>query len=239
MLALPVRAQDVVSLNVCSDQLLVLLATERVAALSTLARDPALSFVAEQAARLPQVRADAEAVLRLRPRLVLAGRFGAQATLTVLERHGIPVLRLDEPRDFREISAQVRAVAQALGVPERAGALLRPIDALLAAPVRDPGRTALLWGARGWASGPGTLGDAVLREAGFRNGSPGGQIGLEALLARPPDVLVTASAARFPSLATDLLHHPALDRLERRELPPALLVCGGPFTAQAVELLTR
>ena len=37
----------VVSLNLCTDQMLVLLAPEKVAALSPLARDPALSFVAQ------------------------------------------------------------------------------------------------------------------------------------------------------------------------------------------------
>jgi iron complex transport system substrate-binding protein len=49
--------QRVVSLNLCTDQMLVLLAPEKVAALSPLARDPALSFVAPQAANLPIVRA--------------------------------------------------------------------------------------------------------------------------------------------------------------------------------------
>ena len=43
----------VVSLNLCTDQMLVLLAPEKIAALSPLARDPALSFVAPQAAHLP------------------------------------------------------------------------------------------------------------------------------------------------------------------------------------------
>ena len=41
--AIPER---VVSLNLCTDQMLVLLAPEKVLALSPLARDPALSFVA-------------------------------------------------------------------------------------------------------------------------------------------------------------------------------------------------
>ncbi len=70
----PARAVErVVSLNLCSDQLLVMLAPEKVAALTVLARDPSLSVVAAEARHLPVVRADAEAVLRLRPDLVLAG----------------------------------------------------------------------------------------------------------------------------------------------------------------------
>lgn len=299
LLALPARAADhtapasaapdhagrpdrVVSLNLCADQLLVLLAPERVAALSTLSRDPALSHVAPRAAALPQVRADAEAVLRLRPGLVLAGRHGAQATVALLERRGVPVLRLDLPASFDAIRAQLREVAAALGVPERGEVLVRDMDARLAAlphgrgPPAAPmagGRTAtvhgpsapnepdglgstpraedsaiagpapapraLLWGARGWTSGPGTLGDAVLRAAGFENAGTDGMVGLEALLSRPPDVLATAQAPTFPSLATDLLHHPALAALPRRTVPPATLICAGPFSVLATEMLAR
>ncbi len=235
--ALPGKAAErVVSLNLCADQLLVLLAPERVVALSTLARDPALSFVAEQATELPVVRADAEAVLRLRPDLVLAGRYGAQATVAALETRGVTVLRLDLPSSFDGIRSQVVQVAAALGVPDRGTLLIEAMDRDLMDPP-PPGHRAILWGARGFTSGPGSLGDAVLRAAGLRNAAAGGQVGLEALLARPPDILVTASAPRFPSLATDLLRHPALAGLPRRAVPPALLICGGPFTSRAVRLL--
>lgn len=74
-------AERVVSLNLCTDPWLVLQPTEQVAGVSPLARDPAPSFVAEQAARLPMVRASAQAVIDLRPDLILGARFGAQATL--------------------------------------------------------------------------------------------------------------------------------------------------------------
>lgn len=240
-LATSAQAADrIVSLNLCSDQLLVLLAPERIAALSTLARDPALSFVAARAAALPQVRADAEAVLRLAPDLVLAGRYGAQATLALLEARGVRVLRLEQPRSFEDIRGQMREFAAVLGVADRGDALVAEMDARLAA-LPHPARPvrALLWQPRGWTSGPGTLGDAVLRAAGLANAGSGGQVGMEALLTRPPDLLVTATAPAYPSLGTDMLRHPALAGLPRRAVPPALLICGGPFTALAAELLAR
>src|SRR5262245_53933248 len=81
--------ERVVSLNLCTDQMLVLLAPEKVAALTPLARDAALSFVAPQAARLPVVRASAEAVLRLHPDLVLGAPYGAQAVLALVQREGV------------------------------------------------------------------------------------------------------------------------------------------------------
>jgi iron complex transport system substrate-binding protein len=234
----PSFAQRVVSLNVCADQMLVLLAPEKVAALSPLARDPALSFVAGLARRLPVVRASAEAVMRLAPDLVLGGAFGAQTTLALLEREGLRVIRIDMPQDFDGIRKQTRALAALLGVPERGEALIAAMDARLAAlPRRAHRLSALVWQARGYTAGPGTLMDAVLREAGLANASDGRRVGLESLLRHPPDLLVTTVPPDDPSLATEALGWAALDRIPRKELPPALTVCAGPFTVQAAERL--
>jgi len=226
-----IAAERVVSLNLCTDQLLVLLAPEKIAALSPLARDKALSFVAPQAARLPQVRADAEAVLQQRPDLVLAGQYGAQLALAAIAARGVPVLRIGLPGSFGAIRTQIRQVASALGVPGRGEALIAAMDRHLT--VRRAAGTAILLEPRGWTSGPGTLGNAVLHAAGYRNVG-GGRIGLEALLAHPPDVLVTAEAPIWPSLATAMLDSPALAHLTRRRYQAPLLACAGPFTAQAV-----
>lgn len=233
--------ERVVSLNLCTDQLLVLLAPEKVAALSPLARDPALSFVARTAAALPIVRPSAEAVLRLHPDLVLGARWGAQQVLALLQAEHVPVQRIDLPDDFAGIEVETRALAATLEVPDRAAPLLRAMDATLAAvrPRAGAEPEAIGWSPRGYTSGPGTLMDAVIRAAGYRNGSSGGRLGLEMLLRHPPDLLILPDEAAYPSLATDLLDHPALRGIPRRSLPPALTICAGPFTAEAVSLLAR
>ena len=230
----PARAAErVVSLNLCTDQLLVLLAPAKVAALSTLARDPVLSAVAAAAQTLPQVRADAEAVLVLHPDLVLAGQYGAQAAVAALKARGVPVLQLGLPASFDAIRAQVQALASALGAAARGETLLAAMDRLLASLRHpSPAPSAVLLEPRGWTSAPGTLGDAVLSAAGYRDVGAG-RLGLERLLAHPPDVLVTAEAPRFPSLATAMLEHPALRTIPRKRFAPALLTCAGPFTAEA------
>lgn len=239
--ALPARAADrVVSLNLCTDQLLTLLAPEQVVGLTPLARDPTLSFVAAQAAALPQVRPAAEAVLRLHPDLVLAARWGAQAVLALLETEGVRVLRLDLPQDFPGIRSQTRALAGILGVPARGEALVAAMDATLTGlPHPAHPLSVVAWQPRGYTAGPGSLMDAVLHAAGLRNVADGGHLGLEALLRHPPDLLVTPADPGFPSLATDLLDHPALRHLPRRTVPPALTLCAGPFTAAAAALLAQ
>ncbi len=230
----------VVSLNLCTDQMLVLLAPEQIAALSPLARDPSLSFVAPQAERLPIVRASAEAVLRLHPDLVLAAPYGAQTTLALLQQEGVRILRIALPQDFAGIRAMTRLLAAALGVPRRGEALLAAMDATLTAlPHPDHAARALVWEPRGLTAGPGTLMAAVLRAAGLNNASDGNRIGLEFLLRHPPDLLVVQTAPAYPSLATTLLDNPALAGVARREIPPALTICAGPFSAEAAALLAR
>ncbi len=238
LLAFPASASRVVSLNLCTDQLLVLLAPEQITALEPLARDPALSFVADKAKRLPSVRADAEAVLRLHPDLVLAGHYGAQTTIALLKARGVRVVQVEEPADFAQIAALVTQLADVLSVPGRGTALNAGMWHKLAA--LHPRRgTAVLWQAGGWTAGPDTLGDAVLRAAGLTDAGTGGRIGLEMLLLHPPTLLVTETAPRFPSMSTNLARHPALAAIPRRNIPPNLLICGGPFTAGAAALLSQ
>ena len=111
MVCAPAQAARVVSLNLCTDQMLVLLSPDSVVALSKLARDPALSVVAEAASRFATVRPDAEAVLALHPGLVLAGAYGAQTLLTVLRGRGVRVVQVDDPADFAGVAAEVTELA--------------------------------------------------------------------------------------------------------------------------------
>jgi iron complex transport system substrate-binding protein len=240
----PAQAADrVVSLNLCTDQMLVLLAPEKAVALSPLARDPALSFVARQAASLPTTRISAEAILRLHPDLVLAAPYGAQTTLDILQQEGIPIDRIDLPQDFAGIRTQTLALGTRLGYPERARALLAAMDATLAELARPRSglgshpTTALAIEPRGYTATPGSLMGAVLRAAGLTNVSDGRPVGLEWLLRHPPDLLVVPDDPAYPSLATDMLDNPVLAVLHRRTIPPVLTICAGPFTARAAAML--
>ena len=236
--AVPARA-DVVSLNLCTDQLLMLLAPERITALSPLAQDPSLSTVAAEAHRFPWVRPDAEAVLLLHPTLVLAGAYGPELTLAALRTAGIKVVQVSEPTSFAEIATEIGTIAAALDVPDRGLDLISRMQADLRAVHRTPHGTALLWQPRGYTAGPGSFGAEVLARAGYRNAGTGRVMPVEAVLIHPPDLLVTETEERYPSLATDLLLHPALAGLHRRQVSPASLACPGPWSVAAVQALSR
>ncbi|WP_439580013.1 ABC transporter substrate-binding protein [Elioraea sp.] len=240
------KPQRVVSLNLCADQFVVALAERgRIAALSPLAADPSLSAVAADVAWLPRVRTVAEEVLPLRPDLAIAGPWGAARVAAMLEARGVTVLRLGLAEDFDAILDHLRAVAAALGETARGEALAASIARDLAAiPPRADAPRALVWQARGFVPGRGTLPDAVLRAAGLVNAAPFagyGFVPLERLLADPPDLVVTAPAAGPPSLSEALLEHPALARaaIPRARIDPAWLACGGPQTVRAAAALAR
>lgn len=241
MAAQPAAASlRVVSLNLCTDQLLVLLAPEDIVGLSPLARDPAISAVAAQAAEMPVVPAAAETIFRRRPDLVLAETTGQQLLLGVLQRLHLRVATIPDPRTFPEIEAAITEVAHLLGVPARGAALNSGIDAILAAiPKPIHGRTAIVWEPRGLTPGPDSLAGAVLAAAGYRDAARGGVLGLEALLSHPPDLLVLPLAPGLPSLATNMLQNPVLDSLPRRAVPASWLLCGSPFSARAAERIAR
>jgi iron complex transport system substrate-binding protein len=235
----PADTKRVVSLNLCTDEYLALLAPASIAALSPLASDPSLSVVAGQAARLPRVRPDAEAVLQLHPDLVLAGEYGAQTVLAFLRHRGIRVVQVPEADDFTSVAAETYHLAAILHAETRGVALVAHMKAVLAGVVPRVRGRAILWQARGYSAGQGSFGDALLRAAGFADAGTGERIGIEALINRPPDVLVTETAPAYPSLATAMLSHPALAHLRRATIDPALLACPGPWSAAAVVALAH
>ena len=213
---LPARAADwVVSLNLCTDQMLLLLAPQKIAGLSPLALDPTISFVAKEARYFPTVEAvrgsGAEAGPRPRAGRHLRRR---RPRSPCWSSAACKVMRVPIPRNFDEIRTQLRALADLLEVPERGEELEDRMDALLdSVPHRVAPPVALMWGAGGWSSGPDTLGGAVLTaRPTCATPRPAGGSSLETVATHPPDLLVINDPPSFPSLATDLLDHPALAR---------------------------
>ncbi len=247
------KPRRIVSLNLCTDQLVVLLADRNaIASVTFLAADPVRSYVADRVAGLRLNYGLAEEVVALDPDFVIAGQFAARSTVEMLRRLGIPVTVLPVPTSFAEIREQIALVADALGEPERGLRAIADMDARLAAARPDPTarrRVAAIFGPNGFTGGPGSLPHAVVEAAGYRNFAEQlgfgaiGQFSVEDIVAGRPEVLIfNTDDSAAPSLARALLRHPALRTLrldaETIAVPPKLWTCGGPFTARAVSLLT-
>jgi iron complex transport system substrate-binding protein len=245
--------QRVASMNLCADQLVVALADpSQIAGLSPFASDPELSAVATQTHAFPQLDQRSEAVVALRPSLILVGPNDRSHIRRVLTGLGLRVHEVGLVTDLAGARAQVREVAQLLGHPERGDALIAEIDraqARLAVAAGERTRTALLVERRGYAAGPESLAAALLRAAGLAPpaGAPqglGGFVPLEQLLVLRPEVLVLYEpVTEATDQGTLFLAHPALAALyppaRRLLLPRRFSLCGGPALVAALDYLAE
>lgn len=239
----------VVSVNLCTDQLALLLAAPgQLVSVSRLAQDPSTSAMADAAQALPVNGSGAEEVFLLNPDLVLAGTHTAEATVRMLRRLGIRVDQFAPAQSLDDIADRMRQMGAALGREAEAAAQIAAFKAELArldgAPARRP--RAALWYVNSYTLGPQSLAGDILSRAGFANvaadaGLPaGGTLPLERLILLNPDVVVRGRGYRGQARAEDNLHHPAL-RASGAQMAATLTdrdwICGTPHVLGAVRRL--
>ncbi len=252
---LAARPERIVSLNLCTDQLLLqLVDPARIASLTFLVADPAMSAMADQVGDLRLNHGLAEEILPLDPDLILAQSFTARATVQLLRKLGHRVVEVPAAQTLDQVRRNIRTVAAAVEAPEAGEALIADFDSRLSHIVSPPGPTtgprpvaAHFW-ANGYTSGRGSLVETLLRAAGYENlasrlGLAGAaRLPLEVLLRADPDLLVLGSTRKdAPALANEILRHPALLRAfagrPKVVIPDSLRACGTPFIAEAIERL--
>lgn len=248
------RPARIVSLNMCTDELVLRLADPaRIASVTWLSQDPRNANMAEVARRVPANHGLAEEVLGFRPDLVVAGTYTTRATVSLLGRVGVGVREFGVPRNLAEMKTQITEMADLLGEPARGQALLAGIEqrlqALAARRVERPLR-AIVLRPSGFTVGRGSLVDEILTRAGLVNIAAElgvesyGQIALETVALGGAEILILNETPDGPpSLAHEILHHPVIDRLGDRlklvALPSRLWTCAGPSVLDAIELLVR
>jgi iron complex transport system substrate-binding protein len=244
----------VISLNPCLDGILLQVADPgQIDALSHWSRDPGQSAIAAEARRYPFTWGSAEEVVARRPDLVLVSGAGDVALNAVLPRLGVREESFAVPETVAQSLAQVRRVAALVGHRGRGEALAMRIQAALAAAAPRPGEArlaALVFEAHGFASGPHTLVDELMGDAGFDNMAPRyglrrtGEAPLDVLAADPPQVLLAGRLAPGePTWADRILSHPVLralaPRMRRESFPQPLIFCGGPSIIPAAAALAQ
>lgn len=252
----PAKAEPrrIVSLNPCLDTILVYVADrDQIAALSHYARDPAASTISDIARTLPFISDSAEEIIALQPDLILTAGHSSLATRKALDRVGMRSELFPVPNTVTDSLRQIRRIAALVGRPERGEALIARIEAAIDA-IRLPSGaavyTALIFQPSGLAAGTGSLIDEMMTIAGFRNAaarygiSLWGDIGLEQLLAQPPQILLAEGiTVDKPRWADRILSHPGLKTaradMKRAEFPQTSLFCGGPVLVQTAEALAK
>lgn len=242
--------QRVVSMNVCTDQLAMLLAPSgQLISISSLARDADYSMLAEAALAYPINYGRAEEIHQLQPDLVLAGTFTTRSTVAMLRRLGIRVEEFAPEASLADIPSNLQRMGKLLGREHEASDLVAAFDARLAGLASEPSDIDVaIYEPDSYALGPGTLAHAVVEAAGLTNvadalGVTGmGRVPLEVMVMHAPDILVTTDDGDEVRVrAEENFAHPAFRRVAATSrtlsLPGPHWVCGGPFTLDAIELL--
>ncbi|MCF6433012.1 ABC transporter substrate-binding protein [Leisingera sp. MMG026] len=242
----------VVSMNLCTDQLAMLLAAPgQLASVSYIARDARASAMAEEALAYPINHGLAEEIYLLQPDLVIAGAYSTPATTDMLRRLGVPVVVFQPASSLQDVRARILQMGQVLGREEAARALLADYDQRLekfeqAGPEAP---RAVLYAANGFTSGSMTLAGQILRAAGLRNIADelgyahSGHMPPELLALAAPDLLIGTSPYPSGSRSEEVLLHPAVRRLAGRsgagQIRDADWVCGTPDVLRAVAALAE
>jgi iron complex transport system substrate-binding protein len=244
----------IVSMNVCTDQLLIPLADpEQILGLSRFSRDAFQSFAADDAGRYRILSGGAEDILVIKPDIVVAGLFDKRSTRELLREKGLHLAEFAVPRNLDEVKAQIREMGDVVGHPDRANAeIVRLDDAIARARQAVAVRRyrVLPLSRRGWVAGSDSLLSSLLAETGLFNAAAdlgitfGGFASLEAIVNLKPDLIVVSEAGdRAADDGGAFLLHPALERFyppsRRIIIPDRLTVCGGVGLADALDELVK
>jgi iron complex transport system substrate-binding protein len=235
----------VVSINLCTDQLALMLAAPgQLVSVTALAQDPRASVMADSAAGLHANHGLAEEIALLRPDLVLASSFTGPATLGMLRRLGVRVETFAPATDLTDIRADLLRMGDLLGREGEADRRVTQFDAdvkyLRAA---EPRGRAAPYAANGYVEGPESLTGQIIALAGYENIATemglgfGGAVPLEVLMLQAPDLVVRGASAPGHSRAEAVASHPALRAIAPQVETDRDWTCGTPAILSAARRL--
>lgn len=241
----------VASINLCADQLALLLAdSDQIRSLSNLSHEEAGSYFFETARAYPVNEGHAEQILNLQPDIVIVGQYSNVHTVAMLRDVGLEIFTLPIANSIEAVLENIISVATWVGQPQRGEIIVKELRARLAKikPPTDERLTAAVFDPNGYTSGASTLRGEVIESAGFSNVAAMagiesyGKLTLESIINLDPDVLLESPYSPGTwSRAQAVSHHPALFGAGVNPhviyVPSRMTVCGGPWTIDVIEQL--
>jgi iron complex transport system substrate-binding protein len=257
----------IVSLTLPTDEILFsLVDTSRLAAVTSLSQDPAVSSVAVQAAGVPgKMTLAVEPIVALRADLVIAASWSDAGVVSQLRAAGVPVYLVASPTSVESVEELIRRLALLTGEAARGATLVDGMEQKLRA-VRDrvsgipAGKRlrVLDYTTFGASMGKGSSWDDIVRRAGLINAVDGlasdqwGQVPLstEKLLQLDPDLIILpgwvyGDSRGARSFASGIKGNASLQGLSAVRsgrvytMPENLRVSTSQYIADAVEWLAR
>jgi iron complex transport system substrate-binding protein len=232
----------VASLNLCTDELLLMLGDPgQIVSVTHLAQQPAETRLWREARRYRRNDGSLLSAAGLRPDLVLTMGGGARDRERIARRLGIRVLELPFPQSLADIEQSVRTVSAALGRPAAGGLVLAQMQRLKRGRPAQPSDTIWLGGG-GRTVAAGSLAAQWMALAGFRQRAMAGdRVSLEHLLLRPPAVILRSDyrSGQYSS-EQKWLSHPLARRVRGARAIATdgrAWTCMGPVLAAEIERL--
>ncbi len=184
-------ARRVASLNLCTDELLLMIARpEQILSVTHLAQQPAETPLWQRARRYRKNDGSLVSVVPQRPDLVLTMGGGVRNRTALAKRLGIRTLDIPFPLSIGDVEQAISAVSAALGQPARGAGLVRQMAALKrSAPAMQ---VDTIWLGGGGRTVPAKgLGAEWMALAGLRQRDIAGErVSLEHLLVHPPRLIL-------------------------------------------------
>jgi iron complex transport system substrate-binding protein len=234
----------VASLNLCTDELLLLLAAPgQIVSVTHLAQQEVETMLWRQARAYERNDGSLLSVVSARPDLVVTMGGGARDRSRIAARLGIATLDLPFARSLDDVADNIARLAVALGRPRAGTALIRRMAALVRS--RPPARRDAIWlGSGGRTVAADGLEAQWMALAGLsQRAMQGDRVPLETLLASPPAILLRSDyrAGQY-SNGQRWLSHPAAHRATRARTIATdgrSWTCMGPLLIDEIERLRR
>ncbi|MFT5692652.1 MAG: iron complex transport system substrate-binding protein [Oceanicoccus sp.] len=250
------KPERIVSTNLCTDQLLLMLVKkERIASLTKLARQPEYSYMWEKAQAIPTNSGLAEEIIPLRPDLILSTEFSPGKATSILQNANLRVAILSLPESFAGLELLITKLGKLLGEPKAAADLIYSMQAdiksvteRISALKLSEQPKVLIYSPNGHTAGSKTFKNTIVTSAGYTNIAT--ELGIEyysnlsveqVLLSNPELVIVSDSGYNQDSLAHRYTDHPALVKWQGNEgmltIPDNQWLCVGPMSIRALETI--
>jgi iron complex transport system substrate-binding protein len=185
----------VASLKLCTDELLLMLASpDQILSVTYLVQQSEESPLWKDARRYRRNDGSLLSIAGLKPDLVVdMGGSGGRGTAQIARRLGIRVLDLPYPQSIGDLAASIRALSIALGRTTAGEEIVRRLHHLQA--TAPPATKDTIWlGGGGRSLAPAGLGAEWMALAGMKQRAlPGDRVTREQLLVRPPALLLESN----------------------------------------------
>jgi iron complex transport system substrate-binding protein len=221
--------QRIASVSLASDEVLLsLVEPERIAAVTALGQDPAISNVALAAQAIEHTivaSEDTEFIISLEPDIVFVASFTAPDVVQQLRDAGLKVFATGFPIGFQQIKDNIALLGEVVGAEDRAAELVEQMDSEIAtvtgAVVRDNAVTALYLTPGNYTSGVNSSiseviaaanGIDVAAQAGIEQFAP---VSDEFIIEQNPDVILLSGWTPWDATFVDtFMSNPAFSGLD-------------------------